>query len=184
MAEPYCRFRRIILSLLFYNKPERKDRVGDSHGGVMLYVKETLYYKRRDDLEIRDIESIWIELVNHHKHILFGLFYRPPNSNASYYTNIENSLALAFDTGVTDIVITGDLNFNTLNPQTARKIESFCNIFSLYQSINQPTHFTENSSSLIDIILVSNKDNLIVSGVGDPFFESRCKVSLPSFLVF
>ena len=103
--------------------------MGDSHGGVTLYVKETLYYKRRDVLEIRDIESIWIELVNHHKHILFGLFYRPPNLNANYYTNIENSLALARDTGVMDIVITGDFNFNTLNPQTARKIEPFCTIF-------------------------------------------------------
>lgn len=178
MAEPYCRFRRTILS---YNKSERKDRVGDSHGGVMLYVKETLYYKRRDVLEIRDIESIWIELVNHHKHILFGLFYRPPNLNANYYTNIENSLALARDTGVMDIVITGDFNFNTLNPQTARKIESFCTIFSLYQSINQPTHFTENSSSLIDIVLVSNKDNLIVSGVGDPFLNLDVRYHCPVF---
>ena len=97
--------------------------MGDSHGGAMLYVKGTFYYKCRDDLEIRDIDSIWIELVNHYKHILFGLFYRPPNSNANYYTNIENSLALALDTGVTDTVITGDFNFNTLNPQTARKIE-------------------------------------------------------------
>ena len=40
--------------LLFqsFNRPERKDRVGDSHGGVMIYVKEGIYYKRRDDLEI------------------------------------------------------------------------------------------------------------------------------------
>lgn len=169
------------LSLLSYNKPERKDRVGDSHGGVMLYVKETLYYKRRHDLEIRDIESIWIELVNHHKHILFGLYYRPPNSDANYYTNIENSLALAVDTGITDILITGDFNFNILNPQTARKIESFCTIFSLYQSIKQPTHFTENSSSLIDIVLVSNKDNLIITGVGEPFLNQEIRYHCPVF---
>ena len=64
--------------------------MGDSHGGVLLYVKVTLYYKRRADLEIRGIESIRIELVNHHKHILFGLFYRPPHSDTNYYTKIVN----------------------------------------------------------------------------------------------
>ena len=115
--------------------------------------------------------------------VLFGLVYRPPNSNANYYTSIENSLALALDTGVTDIVITGDFYFNTLNPQTARKIESFCTIFSLYQSINQPTHFEENSSSLIDIVLVSNKDNLIVKGVGDPLLNQDVRYHCP-VLVF
>ena len=30
-------------------------------------------YKRRDDLEVRGIESIWIEIANHYKRILFGL---------------------------------------------------------------------------------------------------------------
>ncbi|MEW8547336.1 MAG: endonuclease/exonuclease/phosphatase family protein, partial [Candidatus Thiodiazotropha sp.] len=169
------------LTLLSYNKPERKDRVGDNHGGVMLYVKEALYYKRRADLEIGGIESIWIELVNHHKHILFGLFYRPPNSDANYYANIENSISLAVDTGITDILITGDFNLNLLNPQTARKIHSFCTIFSLYQSINQPTHFTENSSSLIDIVLVSNKDSLILSGVGEPFLNQELRYHCPVY---
>ena len=62
--------------LLFqsFNRPERKDRVEDSHGGVMIYVKEGLHYKRRDDLEIRGIECIWIEVANHNKQILFALF--------------------------------------------------------------------------------------------------------------
>ena len=54
----------------------------------MIYVKEGIYYKRRDDLEIRGIECIWIEVANHNKRILFALFYRPPNSNMSYLNDI------------------------------------------------------------------------------------------------
>ena len=27
--------------------PERKDRLRDRHGGIMIYVKDTLFYKRR-----------------------------------------------------------------------------------------------------------------------------------------
>ena len=39
--------------------------------------------------------------------------------------------------------------------------------FSLNQSISQPTHLTEHFSSLIDIILLNNKENLILSGAAD-----------------
>ncbi|MCG7868583.1 MAG: endonuclease/exonuclease/phosphatase family protein [Candidatus Thiodiazotropha taylori] len=172
------------LMLESYNKPERKDRVGDHHGGVMLYVKETIFYKRREDLEIRGVENIWIELANNHKRILFGIFYRPPNSDANYFSNIEDSLALAVDTAISDIIVTGDFNLNILSARTSRKIESLCLQFSFYQSIDQPTHFTENSSSLIDLLLVSNKDHLLLSGVGDPFLNQELRYHCPIYGIF
>ena len=109
------------------------------------------------------------------------MFYRPPNSDANYYTNIENSLALAVDTGISDIIIPGDLNLNLLNPRTSRKFYSLCTQFSLFQSITQPTRFTENSSSLIDVILVTNKENLILSGVGDPFLNQELRYHCPVY---
>ena len=59
----------VDLMLRSYNTPERKDRPGDPHGGVMIYVKEGIHYKRRHDLELRGIESIWIELVHNHVYI-------------------------------------------------------------------------------------------------------------------
>lgn len=34
-----------------YHRPERKDRTHDSHGGVILYVKDFIYYERRSDFE-------------------------------------------------------------------------------------------------------------------------------------
>ena len=36
-----------------YNSPERKDRVGNIHDGVIIYVKEGLHY--RQNLELRGI---------------------------------------------------------------------------------------------------------------------------------
>ena len=85
-----------------------------------MYVKESLRYKRRADLEIRDIECILIELINNHQRILFGLFYRPPNSGVNYLSSIEDSLGLAIDTGIADIIVTGDFNINMFNPNSAR----------------------------------------------------------------
>ena len=57
-----------------YSTPERKDRVNDRYGGVILYVKEGIRYKRRDDLEIRGIESIWIEVAININAFYLGCF--------------------------------------------------------------------------------------------------------------
>ena len=91
---------------------------------------------------------------------------------------------MAVDTDIADIIVTGDFNLNVLNARTSRKIECLCSQFSFYQSIDQPTHFTENSSSLIDIILVRNKDNLLLSGVGDPFLSQDLRYHCPIYGIF
>ena len=109
------------------------------------------------------------------------MFYRPPNSNMSYPNDIKDSIALAVDTGISEIIITGDLNLNFLSSPTRRKIEALCTQYMLFQSITQPTHFTETSSSLIDVILVSNKDHLVISGVGDPFLHQELRYHCPVF---
>ena len=49
-------------------------------------------YTRRHDLELRGVESIWIELTLKHKHILFEVFYRPPYSEAVVFSAIEDSI--------------------------------------------------------------------------------------------
>ena len=64
------------------------------------------------------------------------------------------------------------------------KIEYFCTQFSLYQSIDQPTHFTENSSSLLDTFLTHNKVHLILSGVGDPFLDQQLRYHCPIHGIF
>ena len=66
------------LHIQYFNKPKRKDQAGDSHGGVLIYVKDNIHYRRRHDLEMLGLEKIWIELSFKHKRVLFGLFYRPP----------------------------------------------------------------------------------------------------------
>ena len=172
------------LTIDSYRIPERKDRPGDSHGGVILYVKNNIHYTRRQDLELRGVECIWIELTLKHKHILFGVFYRPPNSEAVTFSAIEDSINLAVDSGVNDIIITGDFNLNMQNVQSARKITSLCEQLSLVQSIEEPTHFTETSSSLIDLLLVNNNEHLILSGVGDPFLHQDIRYHCPVFGVF
>ena len=164
-----------------YRKPERKDRSNDTYGGVMIYVKNEIYYTRRPDLEINGVESIWIDLNVQNRKILFGLFYRPPSSNNFYDSSIEDSIHLAIDTGINDIIITGDFNWNALSLPSSRKVENICQQFGLTQSIQIPTHFTENSSSLIDLMFFRNRDSLLHCSVGDPFLNQNIRNHCPIY---
>ena len=84
-----------------------------------------------------------IEMQLNHSRILFGLFYRPPNSDIAYFSGIEDSISLAGDTQIRNIIVTGDFNLNMLNEQISRKITDLCEQFSLCKTIAEPTHFTE-----------------------------------------
>ena len=91
----------------------------------MLYVKDTLHHIRRHDLEPIGVECLWVELTLKQKRLLFGLFYRPPNSDFVYLASIEDSIHLAIDTGIQDIIVYGDFNFDMLNLNLSGKKETF-----------------------------------------------------------
>ena len=110
---------------------------------------------RRRDLEPNEVECIWVEVTLRQKHVLFGVFYRLASADALYFSSIEDSIHLAVDMYINDITITGDFTYNMLNAHTSNKIKSICEQFSLTLTIDSPTHFTEHSSSLIDIVLTN-----------------------------
>ena len=55
--------------------------MGTKKGGIVVYVKDNIYTMRRFDLEIQDIEVIWIQLKICNNKVLFGTFYLPPHSS-------------------------------------------------------------------------------------------------------
>jgi hypothetical protein len=77
------------IELLNYQIPLRKDRGGDKKGGgIVVYVKDNIYAMRRFDLEIQDIEIIWIQLKICNKKVLFGTFYLPPHSSIEVWEKV------------------------------------------------------------------------------------------------
>ena len=167
-----------------FRTPFRRDRVGDSHGGILVYVKQDIPCKRRPDLELANIECIWIEINIRNKKLLLGTYYRPPNASPLVLSNIETSIGLAVDTGIDNICITGDLNLNMLNQYSRNKIMDICQTFSLHQLIDEPTNFTETSSTIIDLILVNNVSFVEISGVSEPFLLQDIRYHCPVFAVF
>ena len=71
-----------------------------------------------------------------------------------------------------------------VSAQLSVKIKNLCEEFSLTQTINQPTHYTEHSSSVLDIILTTNDNHLILSGVGDPFLTQDIRYHCPIYGIF
>ena len=161
----------------------RKDRQADNYGGVCVYIKENIHSRRRTDLELPNIECIWVEVNFHNKKFLLGTFYRPPSSSAQTLSYIEDSISLAIDSNIKDVFITGDFNLDIIKATTNQKINNICQYFNLYQLIEEPTHFTETSSSIIDLVFTSNKNNILSSRVGDPFLEQNVRYHCPVYFV-
>ena len=68
-------------------------------------LKTPSYFKRRTDLEIRELEAVWVELRVKGKTVLLGGFYTPPNSNNAYFNLISESVDRAYNTNISDIII-------------------------------------------------------------------------------
>ena len=162
--------------------PFRFDRCNRPGGGVIIYVRDTLTCKRRTDLELQNLEAVWIEIVVKTKKILIGGFYRAPNSNADYFTLLDESIDRAHNTNIPDIVVTGDFNFN-MHSNNNNKMKDLIQNYNLKQLIQEDTHFTENSSSLLDLILVRNSSNILTSGVVDSFIPDQIRFHCPILVI-
>ena len=139
--------------------PFRKDRRDRLGGGVIIYVRDTFSCKRRGDLELDNLEAVWIELSVKSKKILLGGAYRPPNSDNAYFNLLEESIDRAYNTHIVDLFLLGDFNFD-LSHNASNKMTNLIQSYDLKQLIQEQTHFTENSSSLIDLIQARNTSNI------------------------
>ena len=127
---------------------------------------------------MRGTESVWVELIIKNKRILYGTFYRPPNSSPETWDLLEHSVDLAYNTGIDDIIITGDLNEDQLNPNNIR-IKNIIMKYGFEQLIEEPTHYTETNSSLLDIIISSGNNIVKKAYVSEHFLPAITRYHCP-----
>ena len=150
---------------------------------MVFYVRDTLSCKRRSDLELYSVETVLIELQVKSKRVLIGGFYRPPNSDQDHFNLIKESMDKACNTNIADIVITGDFN-SDISYNNNNKVKELMLEYTLTQRISEPTHFTELSSSVIDLILGRNFNNILTSCVTDPFIADYARYHCPVMALF
>lgn len=166
------------ISITNYQAPVRYDRPDRIGGGVAIYVKEGLTFSFRSDLSVNGVEGVWIELSVNKRNFLIGGLYRPPNANGQQWTLLEQSIDQAFSQTVDNVLITGDFNVNILTSPRNR-MSNLVNSYNAEQLINTPTHFTEHSSSLIDLMIIKHKHHVLTSFVAAPFVPDLVRFHCP-----
>ena len=132
--------------------PERVDRedrdlpiVKDDAGGVMIYISDSLHYIRREDLESKNMETIWIELtpINHPRHLIC-VAYRSPNYATNTWIDLFSEQLTNAYIECEQLTILGDFNIDLLKSDNDSKtwLETMEN-YQFTQLINEPTRVTE-----------------------------------------
>ena len=130
----------------------RRDR-DQTGGGVALFIRNDISFNPRPDLSVH-LEALWVEiLLPETKGILVGVVYRPPN-DGEFLSKLEQSLA-KIDPGK-EVFIFGDMNIDlgqSTNSLVSR-YKGILDLFGLKQLVSEPTRITQNSSTIIDHVLV------------------------------
>ena len=122
-------------------------------GGVGFYVRNTIIFCLRHDLNVDDIEILTIEIIkNRVKPFLITTWYRPPSDTINILYKFENCLKLIDDEDKESIIL-GDINCALLdnNPTSLiSELKFITNLYQYEQLIKEPTRITKDTSTLID----------------------------------
>ena len=146
-----------------YHTPSECDK-----GGVIIYVKENIDIKRRNDLEekmykSRQLESVFLEIVKEgRKNEIMGCVYRHPTMtiddfNENFFSDFIHKLSNENKVSY----LCGDFNIDLLQIETNDSINNFYNSLTsnlFVPHITLPTRITSHSQTLIDNIF-SNDPN-------------------------
>lgn len=145
-----------------------KNRINRRGGGVGLYIKHNFVAEVLFSISVEFIECLWLKLELLNEIVIIGNIYRPPDSNVeqflTYIEDILSNLYAEYD----NITCFGDFNINMLNMNSnvGMQLESVFTTFNMSQVIKEPTRFSSNSISLIDLMFTNFK-NVVEAGVVD-----------------
>ena len=145
----------------------RRDR--NRHGGgVAMYIRNSLTFIRRNDLETDDIESIWIEMkCKQRQPVIIGSIYRPPSSPIDFIDKLGDIID-NISCECKETIVTGDFNYDVSGDDSSgasNPVISCFNLFQMLQLIHDPTRVSEFTNSTIDLIFTSHPELVSESGV-------------------
>ena len=163
----------------------RKDR--NRHGGgVLLYIKNSIPYTHLQ-IQHPDLELIMAECHIKSRLYTLGVFYRPPSSSTTQISRLHDILSLLRPQNLSNLVLCGDFNIDqTGNASPLSKVLHDLSLdFNISQVVQEPTRVTATTSSLIDLVLLSNPSSLescsTLSPIGtSDHFAIEVLLNLPS----
>ena len=163
MSETWLKENPLLLkhvTILGYNC-EFRSRNSIRGGGVGAYIKETLTYKRKSDIEAKelDLEHLWLEFPGRNKNskLLLGTMYRSERmlNSTKWLERFKNLLGHLTATWDGPIVVKGDINIDLLRPNKpiTSQYQFILSSLNLHQHVHKPTRTTDKTSTLIDHII-------------------------------
>lgn len=166
-----------VLQFEGYQKAAHFCRQNTSRGGVCIYVKHSLTYRKLQwisDMAIeRHFECCGIEITD--LNYVVVCMYRTPDSSINlfiqYLETLLHKLTLRTRATKNKVIILGDFNINLLVKD--KKTDLFNNtlqIFNMHPTITEATRITENSKTCIDNILTNftrYKTEVLNLGISD-----------------
>jgi hypothetical protein len=143
-----------------YCKPFRLDRPEGKAGGVMCYVKTNMSSKNRPDLRVNSLELLWVEITVKNQKLLVGTCYRQQGAKnpGEFWDALQESYTKAIQTGIKNIILTGDFNSDKGTNLPAYKLmDFFIKTNKLHQHVTKPTRVVEKTKSILDLLLTSDK---------------------------
>ena len=143
-----------------------------SAGGTLLYIRNHLSYKTRNDLNIYKsgkLESTFIEIINHKKsNILVGCIYRHPVMDLNEFNDhYVNELLHKLSSESKSFILLGDFRVDLMkydNHQLTNELFDSLSSHLLLPHITQPTRIRDSSKTLIDNIFSNTLIQNIISG--------------------
>ena len=164
--------------------PYRKDRTKHG-GGIMVFVKNDLITKRKQEFESDSVEIISLELtISRKKWIIFS-FYRPPKSNiANFFSELSKCVDKA-TRRYENVVLMGDINIDTSEEKAIgmTKLSEFCDIFDLVNLSTGGACETLNSSTSLDVIFTNKKRSFKNSGTIETGISDLHKMTITTMRV-
>nr|CAI5817049.1 unnamed protein product [Callosobruchus analis] len=148
-----------LLNISSYNII-RADRDGRG-GGVAVYIKRNYSYKTILSKVSPCLEQLWISIKINKRTYSFAVVYRPPSASVVDCIN-ELDISISTILPVSDsLLIAGDLNINILDKNRPTiLLVNLLESYDLKQLVNTPTRISNTSQTLIDVIIVSNPDEI------------------------
>ena len=142
-----------------FMRKDRSDTQNKSGGGLFLYYNSSLSCKRRSELEISNIETLWSEFtLPNTRPFLVCTVYRPPNALSEWIDLFEQEVSIAQTTGL-EIILMGDFNID-YKSCINRKWFNMVQLFDLSQLVSEPTRITEISATIIDHVYTNRPENV------------------------
>ena len=158
----------------------RNDRSNAAGGGVGIFIREELNPKLINlPQKLAQPEMIFVEVQTKSAKVAVGTIYKPPKIPYGVFAKIQENLAY-ISTKYCHTIISGDFNTNLLEADSLPAKFFQLNVtepLGFTQVVNKPTRVTSETSTLLDLFLVSNSECVKTCNVVDiPGVSDHCMI--------